>query len=127
MDLYKLMGGKIDNESIANSIDGVKLVRDDFLRFYEHPLFYFTSNITECGINKYPFEPIRYLYQAFFDGYVAAYPETRQSELIPYIRGQISLFNEEVKGVVMPLATASGVPSEGERKLKKLLDSILSR
>ena len=81
----------IDNESIANSIDGIKIVRDDFLRFYEHPLFHFTSNITECGINKYPFEPIKYIYQAFFDGYVAAYPESRQSELVPYIRGQISL------------------------------------
>ena len=102
-------------------------MRDDFLRFYEHPLFHFTSNITECGINKYPFEPIKYIYQVFFDGYVAAYPESRQSELVPYIRGQISLVNEEVKGVVMPLATALGTPSEGERKLKELFDSILSK
>ncbi|MBY0461963.1 MAG: hypothetical protein K2Q34_02155 [Alphaproteobacteria bacterium] len=119
----------IDNESIANSFDNTNLMRrDDFLKFYEHPLFSFESSINECGINKYPLEDLKYLYQAFFDGYVDAYPEDLRSMYDTYIRDQISQVNERVKGVVKPLAAGpGGGSSEGERKLHNLLENILKR
>ena len=72
-------------------------------------------------------ENLKHLYQAFFDGYVDAYPEEFQSMYVTYIKNQIREVNEKVKPIVMPLAEVPGVPSEGERRLYKLFESILKR